>query len=180
MEVGKKSKIKVTWKTTPYDYTEDAIKDVICKFSKKYKIPKDCVSVEALFQIVNEDGTVESINNEIENISDTEFQHKLFKEYISNNKIENIDFEEIKKIDQDITYRLDVETYEKRQRYEIKWVKWDNFLSYGKDNFFDFRRLNGLVLLNGEPSNQSGKTTFAIDLIHFLLFWKKPESSNTR
>ena len=34
-----------------------------------------------------------------------------------------------------------------------------------------------MVLLNGEPANQSGKTTFAIDLIHFLLFGKTDKSS---
>ena len=57
-------------------------------------------------------------------------------------------------------------------KYSINWVKWSNFLSYGVDNFFDFRTLKGLVLLNGEPANQSGKSTFAYDLIHFLLFGK--------
>jgi DNA repair exonuclease SbcCD ATPase subunit len=32
--------------------------------------------------------------------------------------------------------------------------------------------LKGLVLLNGEPANKSGKSTFAYDLLHFLLFGK--------
>ena len=44
-------------------------------------------------------------------------------------------------------------------------IKFDNFLSYGENNFFDFTKLNGMVLLNGEPANQSGKTTFALHAI---------------
>ena len=32
-------------------------------------------------------------------------------------------------------------------------------MSYGSDNFFDFTKMKGLVLLSGEPANQSGKTT---------------------
>jgi hypothetical protein len=56
--------------------------------------------------------------------------------------------------------------------YTIKWLKWDNFLSYGEGNQFDFTKYKGLVLLNGEPANQSGKTTFAMELIRFVLFGK--------
>jgi DNA repair exonuclease SbcCD ATPase subunit len=67
---------------------------------------------------------------------------------------------------------INYEVYDAYRRYEIKWIKWSNFLSYGESNFFDFTKLSGLVLLNGEPANQSGKSTFAYDLLHFLLFGK--------
>ena len=180
-EIGKKAKIQVSWKVSPYDYTEDAVKDIIGKFSSKYHISKDSVTVTPNFIIDSGgDDSLECTSDVIENIQNVEFQHKLFQEYLRNNNIEDIDFDSIKKIDQDINYMLDVETYSKRQRYEIKWVKWSNFLSYGKDNYFDFRRMNGLVLLNGEPSNQSGKTTFAIDLIEFLLFGKTRYSTQDK
>ena len=82
------------------------------------------------------------------------------------------DLEEIIKIDSQINSLIDYDSYNKSKRYEIKWVKWGNFLSYGPDNYFDFTNLHGLVLLNGEPANKSGKSTFAYDLLHFLLFGK--------
>ena len=67
---------------------------------------------------------------------------------------------------------IDYTVYDKQRRYEIKWIKWSNFMSYGPDNEFDFTKLKGLVLLNGIPQNQTGKSTFCNDLIKFLLFGK--------
>ena len=46
------------------------------------------------------------------------------------------------------------------------------FLSYGKGNYFDFTKLDGLTLLNSNPENQGGKTSFAIALLSFALFGK--------
>ena len=77
----------------------------------------------------------------------------------------------------EINNLIDYKVYDKFRKYSINWVKWDNFLSYGEGNFFDFSNLKGLILLNGEPANQSGKTTFAIDLIHFLLFGRTDRTS---
>jgi len=169
-DIGKKAKVQITWKVSPYEYTQDAVLDIIGKFSKKYGIPKDSIRVTPIFTILDGVDTIECASGIIENIQNPEFQQGLFKEYISNNNIEGINFNDIQSIDNDINYMVGVDNNTKMHRYEIKWIKWSNFLSYGKDNYFDFRNLNGLVLLNGDPSNQSGKTTFAIDLIRFLLF----------
>ena len=73
---------------------------------------------------------------------------------------------------------MDFDQYSKYKLYKFKYVKWKNYLSYGSDNYFDFTKLHGLVLLNGEPENQSGKTTFAIDLLRFALFGKAQKSPN--
>lgn len=178
INVGKKSKINVTWKVNPYDYSKEKINSLISLVSKKYGISKDCVKIIPEFKMINENGdNIGLANDIISNIQNTEFQLSLFKEYLSVNNITDYDFEIIKKIDSEINSKINYELYDKYKRYSIKWIKWDNFLSYGENNFFDFTKLNGLVLLNGEPANQSGKTTFAIDLIHFLLFGKTDKSS---
>lgn len=177
VEIGKKSQIRVVWKVSPYDFSNDKIKEIKFKFGKKYGIPKDKVKVIPEFII--EDSTSEQnyFNNEvISNIQNPLFQHELFKEYLSINNVQDYDFEFLKEIDAQINSNIDYEVYDKYKRYSIKWIKWDNFLSYGENNFFDFTQLNGLVLLSGEPANQSGKTTFAIDLLHFLLFGKTDKS----
>ena len=178
IEIGKKSKINIHWKVNPYDYSKEKINSLIAKFSKKYSISKERIKVVPEFIMLNDNGEKISIATDvIANIQNPEFQLKLFKEYLSVNNIENYDFNLLQKIDAEINAKIDYTVYDKFKRYSINWVKWDNFLSYGEDNYFDFRTLKGLVLLNGEPANQSGKTTFAIDLIHFLLFGKTEKSS---
>ena len=138
--------------------------------AKKYNISEKNISVEVNYNTINETGIIE--NNATQNIHDPKFQQELMKQFISINDIKDIDFEEILKIDSQINSLIDYDSYDKSKKYTIKWVKWSNFLSYGPDNFFDFTKLNGLVLLNGEPANKSGKSTFAYDLLHFLLFGK--------
>lgn len=176
--IGNKSKIKVKWKVSPYDFSAEKMKTIQSKLSKKYSIPRDNVKVLPEFVLIDSDGKNVSVSHDvINNIQNTEFQLSLFKEYLIENKIQDFDFEFIKKIDAEINSKINYDVYDKFRRYSIKWIKWSNFLSYGEDNYFDFSTLKGLNLLNGEPANQSGKTTFAIDLLHFLLFGRTDKSS---
>ena len=178
VQLGKKAKINIVWKVNPYDYSKEKINSLITKVSQKYSLPKDRVKIIPDFIMLNEKGENISVATDvIANIQNPEFQIKLFNEYLSVNNITDYDFELIKKIDSVINGKIDYTVYNKFKRYSINWIRWDNFLSYGSDNYFDFRTLKGLVLLNGEPANQSGKTTFAIDLIHFLLFGKTDKSA---
>ena len=169
LEVGKNAKLTFHWTVSPYDYSKDKVNSIISKASKKYSIPKDKIRVVPNFVSIDEKGSEISINKDIiQNIQDPSFQVKLFKEYLKANNIDGYDFDLIQKINGKIDYQV----YDKYRRYSIKWVRWDNFLSYGADNYFDFTSLKDIVLLSGKPANQSGKTTFAIDLLHFLLFGK--------
>lgn len=173
IELGSKARVLVNWNVSMYDYSKDKEKEIISKISKKYSIPKEKVRVSPQFLTVGENGEDLSVTTKIiQNIQDPIFQQKLFKEYLSLNDIKDYDFERISAIDAEINAKIDYQVYDKYRRYCVKWVKWDNFLSYGSDNFFDFTKMKGLVLLSGEPANQSGKTTFAIDLLHFLLYGK--------
>ena len=178
ISIPKEGKIKVTWNVTNYDYSRERENAIIASFSKKYNVPKDHIKVDVKYIQLNENGEEVSLSrNVVNNIQDPQFHQKLFKDYLTMNDIVDYDFEVIKKIDAEINAMIDYDQYDKHKQYKINWVKWDNFLSYGENNYFDFRTLDGLVLLNGEPANQSGKTTFAIDLIHFLLFGKTSKSA---
>ena len=172
-EVGKKSKITFHWKVSPYDYSKEKVNSIIAKASKKYGIPRERIRVVPDFLMVDEKGKEMSLSKDvIQNIQDPNFQLKLFDEYIRINDIEGYDIDLIKKIDSDINGKIDYQNYDKHRQYAIKWIRWDNFLSYGADNFLDFTGFRDFVLLTGKPHNQSGKTTLSIDLIHFLLFGK--------
>ena len=171
IDVKPKSKIHMHWKVSPYDYSKEKLNSLEAAISKKYSIPKDKVKVIPEFIMVNINGEKVSINEEIiQNIQDPIFQVQLFKEWLELNKITDCDFDLIKKIDSEINAGIDYQVYDKYKRYSIKWLRWDNFLSYGAGNVFDFTNIGRLVLLSSEPANQGGKTTFCIDLIRFLLF----------
>jgi hypothetical protein len=173
VNVGSKSKIAIEWKDKPENYSQEAKKHIISIVSDRYGISKEAIKVNFIPQRLNDKGEVVDISTDvITNIQDPKFQVKLFSDYISENNIENIDFEFIKKIDSEINSKIDYDVYDKYRKYEIEWISWDNFLSYGPENYFDFRTLEGLTLVNGEPANQSGKSSFTIDLISFLLFGK--------
>lgn len=173
VKLGENTKVNIKWRVLPIDRTDEAEENIIAKFAKKYGIPKKNVTIEPVFITKNEDGEIVDYENEVcTNIQDSAFRHKLFKEYIEMNGIKDYDFKKILEIDDAIDSKIDYELYDKRAKYSIKWIKWSNFMSYGENNFFDFTKLSGLVLLTSEPANQGGKTTFCLDLFRFLLFGK--------
>ena len=161
------------------DYNEQKKESLRKEISEKYGVPLKNVEVNFIPITVDRDGNRISLTNDIiTNIQDPAFQVELFGEYLEQKGIDDVDFEEIKKIDSQVNAFVDFDQYSKYKQYKFKYVKWDNYLSYGKGNYFDFTKLKGLVLLNGEPENQSGKTTFAIDLLRFALFGKAQKSPN--
>ena len=171
IDIKSKSRINVHWNVSPYDYNKEKEKSIIAKFSKKYSLPKERIKVIPEFLMVDEDGEEISLNSDvIQNIQDPQFQLKLFEAYLKTNNIQGYDFDLIKKFDAEINGKIDYQVYDKYRRYSIKWIRWDNFLSYGASNSFDFTKFSGLTSLSGK--NQVGKTTISIDLIHFLLFGK--------
>ena len=171
IDVKSKGRINVHWNVSPYDYNKEKEKSIIAKFSKKYNLPKEKIKVIPEFLMIDDEGKEISLNADvIQNVQDPQFQIKLFESYLKTKNIANYDFELIKKIDAEINGKIDYKVYDKYRRYSIKWIRWDNFLSYGTSNYFDFTNIHGLTSLSGE--NQSGKTTLSIDLIHFLLFGK--------
>ena len=170
IDIGQKAKVKIQWNVAQSNYSRELENSMIALMAKKYGIPAKNIVVEPNYITSNNSGVLSS--ETVQSIHDPKFQQELMKQYIVNNDIKDVDFEEIIKIDSQINSLIDYDAYDKGKRYTIKWVKWSNFLSYGPDNYFDFTTLNGLVLLNGEPANKSGKSTFAYDLLHFLLFGK--------
>lgn len=147
------------------------------EIAEKYGLPIGNVVVNFIPITVDRNGERITLTSDvIDNIQDTGFIISLFDEYMKSKEIKNVDIEDIKKIDSQVNAFIDFNQYTKYKPYRFKYVKWKNYLSYGDDNFFDFTKLRGLVLLNGQPENQCGKTTFAIDLLRFALFGKAEKS----
>ena len=156
------------------DKKKEALRHTI---AEKYGVPVKNVEVNFIPITVDKNGEKMSLaSNIINDIQDPKFQVHLFEEYVKLKNIEDVDMEDIKKIDSQVNAYVDFDSYSKFKSYKIKYMKWDNYLSYGKGNYMDFTKLHGLVLLNGMPENMCGKTTFAIDLLRFALFGKADKS----
>ena len=171
--IGKDAKVNIKWRVLPIDRTDELEDEIISKFAKKYGISKKNISIEPVF--INQSGEEGDLGYGMEvanNIQDPAFLQGLFKKYIAIRGIEDVDFNKIVEINDQISANINFESYEKHKKYAVKWIKWDNFMSYGPGNYFDFTGLKGLVLLSSEPANQGGKTTFCLDLLRFLLFGK--------
>ena len=159
------------------DFNEQKKESLRKEISDKYGVPLKNVEVNFIPVTVDDKGDKISLASDIiTNIQDPKFQQQLFEEYIKTKGIEDVDFEALVNIDKKVNAFVDFDTYSKYKPYKIKYLKWDNYLSYGKDNYFDFTKLKGLVLLTGQPENTSGKTTLAIDLLRFALFGKAEKS----
>lgn len=154
--------------------TKEQEKSIITKIAKKYNVPVSKVRFSTKKIYLDGTPTADTALNAemISNIKDPKFQQELFKKYITENAVKEYNWDEILNIDSRVNAAINYDSYEKSRRFVLRNAKWSNFLSYGKDNFFDFTKLSGLVHLKGDPANKSGKSTFAYDLIHFALFGK--------
>ena len=159
------------------DFNEQKKESLRKEISEKYGVPVKNVEINFVPITIDDNGDKISLASDIiTNIQEPEFQQSLFKEYIETKKIEDVNIEDILNIDKSVNAFVDFDAYSKYKPYKIKYLKWDNYLSYGSGNYFDFTKLKGLVLLTGQPENTSGKTTLAIDLLRFALFGKAEKS----
>ena len=159
------------------DFNEQKKASLRKEIAKKYGLPLTNVDVHFTPITVNEFGDRISLASDIkDNVQDAGHQKDMMKHYIKIKEYTDIKWDEIDTIDNQVNAFVDFDQYSKYKNYKFKYVKWSNYLSYGEDNYFDFSKLHGLVLLNSEPANQGGKTTFAIDLLRFALFGKADKS----
>lgn len=98
-----------------------------------------------------------------ENIRDYEVQKSLLVEYLKKKDIDEDKIEKVVALDK--VYQSCVESDVLRDViFRPKTLKFDNFLSYGKDNLIDFDKLNGIVGIFGGVG--TGKSAI-VDSIFF-------------
>lgn len=170
---NKNAKIRVQWNDRPENYSRENRLTIRNYFAKKYGVDKNNIQVN--FTAVNLDkngNEVEIVGATIDNIMDPNYQKELFKEWLKREEIE-IDINRLMKLDDLINGELDSDfELSKLTKWELKWVKINNFLSYGSDNKLDMSKYNGLTVVTSEPANMGGKTTLTIDSLKFLFFGK--------
>ena len=156
--------IKVVWQDTPENFTQERISRVKSYFRKKYNT--DRVNVITKVQGFQQ-GETQTIN--AENITDTEYQKKLSKEFLNEQKLK-ISWDKFLRLDKRVESELSNEDNFMNKKWSIKSIEFSNFLSFGEDNKIDFTKYNGITSVDSNPSNFGGKTTLTVDLLLFLFF----------
>jgi DNA repair exonuclease SbcCD ATPase subunit len=160
--------IKVTWADTSESFTPEKIKSVKEYFKQKYNTR----FVKVITKIVDEssDAVLKSLEVS-DSILEPEYQKKLMKDFLKENDIKvNIDY--IDRLDNKVNEELfqKEENRVKYNRWYVKTIEFDNFLSFGKGNKIDFTELDGITVVESTPRNFGGKTTATVDLLLFLFF----------
>lgn len=177
VNVKKTDKLVFDLEMHQIDYNEQKKESLRAEIAKKYGVDKKNVEINFVPIQKNEDGKQISLAEDIiTNIQDPKFQQNLFKEFLDLKEITDVNFEDIIEIDNKVNAFVNFDSYSTYRPYKVKYLKWNNYLSYGSGNYFDFTKIHGLVLLAGQPLNTAGKTSFAIDLIRFALFGKAVKS----
>lgn len=168
VSIPTKATVRVVWEDAPENYTKDRVKRIEQYIAEKYGVSK----VQVIFKPKKQDTEHGQVEMSIaDNVMDTNYQRKLFKEWLDGNKID-VDWERLIRLDDKVNDKLkqirDIE-YRYRNWY-IKELEWDNFLSYGDGNKLSFDGLKGITTISSNPANQGGKTALSVDLLLFLFF----------
>jgi len=160
--------IKVTWQDTPENFTSEKINRVKSYFQKKY----NSKHVQIVTKVVSnvEQTKLKSLDI-AENISDSEYQKTLMKDFIDENGID-VKWDSINRLDNKVNEEL-LNRNGSKVRYNkwyVKKIEFSNFLSYGQDNVIDFTDLPGITVVESTPKNFGGKSTATVDLLMFLFF----------
>lgn len=171
MKIPANGKIRVYWNDKPENYSRQNKAQIISHFSKKYNVPRKSINVIFKPVKLNKDGKLISISGgNLENIMNPDYQRQLFKEWLEREK-KDVNFDDILKLDDKVNLDVKKDVTELRQqKYHLKWIKINNFLSFGDIEPIYLDRFKGITCITSTPANQSGKTSFSIDAPMFLFF----------
>ena len=174
IKVNKNGKVKVYWSDYPENYSRESRNRVKKYFSVKYDIAPQNINV--IYKPSKRDSSGELVEIDganIESIMSTEYQRKLFKEWLTREGKEDVNFEKVLALDDKVNNEMDIDSEnDSHKKYRLKWLTVNNFLSYGENNEFPVDRFKGFTVVNSTPANQGGKTSITIDAIKFLFFGK--------
>lgn len=136
------------------DYIKNKFNTTKVKFDKTY-IYNDVVSSKMLSESLD--------------LTDTQVQTSIFKEYLEEQKYKKDDIDEILKIDDIINKRLHLTNNKTNIEWSIDKFWFSNFKSYGDDNEINWKDVDGIYQIHG--INKEGKTTI-LDAITYILYGK--------
>ena len=160
-------KIRFIWGTLPQTRVKEAERKVAEYVKGLYK----GVVISHKNEFIESEKIDINENITLQNITDQNVQHEIFREYLSKIGTESELIEDILALDEEIVALIDVS-----EDQSIEWnvVKFGgkNFMSY-EELEIDWRNMDGLFQITGE--NTAGKTTI-MKLISYILFGKTLET----
>lgn len=158
MNIPANGKIRVYWNDKPENYSRQNKAQIISHFSKKYNVPRKSINVIFKPVKLNKDGKLISISGgNLENIMNPDYQRQLFKEWLEREK-KDVNFDDILKLDDKVNLDVKKDVTELRQqKYHLKWIKMNNFLSFGDIEPIYLDRFKGITCITSTPANQGGK-----------------------
>lgn len=160
--------IKVTWEDNPENFTQEKVRRIKSYFQDKYNTKNIRVITKST---KNSNNTKLVSLDTNETITDTQYQKKLMKDFITENSIE-VKWGLLDRLDNRVNSERDkINTnHVKFNKWYIKRIEFSNFLSFGDDNVIDFTTFDGITVIESTPKNFGGKSTSSVDLLMFLFF----------
>ena len=152
------SKVKVQWDDRPENYSRENKNKIRGYFAKKYGVEKNDIKIIFRPVKINEKGDVIEISGaNIENIMDVNYQRALMKEVLERDgKV--VDLQRLYALDDKVNAEINIDLSQSQHKsWSLKWIRLDNFLSFGPDNYVPLSKLKGLTVVNSAPANQGGK-----------------------
>lgn len=159
--------IQVVWEDLPENFTQNKLKSVKYYFQKKY----NTTNVNVITKVKNvENDTMQTVDVSM-NITDVNYQLELLKNFLKSKDHDDYldDILELNDVVENKMKECDSETTTFKKWY-IKNIEFSNFLSYGEKQKLNFEKLNGIIVVESNPSNFGGKTILTVDLLMFLFF----------
>ena len=169
-EPTKYMRIRVIWATLPSARNKENERKVT-DYIKEYSFKENIISISHKNDFVEDDTIEVDEDVTVDDITNQEVQHNIFREYL--NKIGHNEelIEDIIELDNDITKKISID-----ENTHIEWsiVKFggENFMSYEKVDI-NWENMDGLYQITG--INTAGKTTI-LKLLSYVLFGKTLET----
>lgn len=161
--IGKFPEFKIHWKDLSSNINTDNERKIRNFIKSKY----DSNKVKFDKTYIYTDIVSSKMLSETLDLTNSETQRKIFKEYLQEQGYKEDDINEILKIDDIVNDRLELKEQKTNIEWKIEKFWFDNFRVFGDNNKIDWNDLNGIIQIHGE--NQQGKTTI-LDAITYILY----------
>ena len=142
------------------------LKLAIAKVRSKYKVKN--LTITKMDTLAKQKTGEDSLAISIGNITKSEFQYQLIKEYLEKNYgVEDSVLKKIQKINEDLNDQLPSADISRNIIWKLKKFEFENMFSYGTGNLIDFNDMEGIIGVFAP--NAAGKSSL-LDAISFCLF----------
>lgn len=165
--LNEKSNVKVHWNDLSANINFENELKIRKYFKEIHNIPSIKIERNRIYTDVSKvDMVTESID-----ILDSSVHRKIFIEFLEINGYKKDFIDNVLKIDDKITERLNIDKDNLGIVWDIEKIWFNNFKSYGDDIVVDFKNMGQNIIIQIGGENQQGKTTI-LDAISYILYGK--------